>query len=126
MHMPLKSHRVYSDLPFTSHADVAFQTGNESIFPWITKKFAKAEEPEYIIDLNVRAMVQVMREAGVEIGDESDEEILDADKKLRNWVQIPLGGSQEANVPAAVGRRLSSANQTPNDSVAVGAGSMEM
>lgn len=96
------------------------------LFPWITKKFAKAEEPEYIIDLNVRAMVQVMREAGIEIGDESDEEILDADKKLRNWVQIPLGGSQEANVPAAVGRRLSSANQTPNDSVAVGAGSMEM
>jgi platelet-activating factor acetylhydrolase len=96
------------------------------LFPWITKKFAKAEEPEYIIDLNVRAMVQVMREAGIEIGDRSDSEILDADKKLRNWVHIPLGGSQEANVPAAVGRKLSSANQTPNDSAAVGSGSMEM
>jgi platelet-activating factor acetylhydrolase len=96
------------------------------LFPWITKKFAKAEEPEYIIDLNVRAMVQVMREAGIEIGDESDSEILDADKQLRNWVHIPLGGSQDANVPAAVGSKLSSANQAPNDSAAVGAGSMEM
>lgn len=96
------------------------------LFPWITRKFAKAEEPEYIIDLNVRAMVQVMREADIEVGDASDSEILDTKTKLRNWVHVPLGASQEGNVAAAVGRKLSSANQAPNDSVAVGTGSMEM
>ena len=96
------------------------------LFPWITKKFAKAEEPGYIIDLNVRAMVQVMREAGIETGGESDSEVLDTNKQLRNWVQIPLGGSQEASVSAVVGRKMNSADQTPNDSMTAGAGSMEM
>jgi len=96
------------------------------LFPWITKKFAKAEEPGYIIDLNVRAMVQVMREAGIETGGESDSEVLDTNKQLRNWVQIPLDGSQEASVSAVVGRKMNSADQTPNDSMTAGAGSMEM
>ena len=96
------------------------------LFPWITKKFAKAEEPGYIIDLNVRAMVQVMREAGIETGGESDSEVLDTNKQLRNWVQIPLGGSQEASVSAVVGRKMNSADQTPDDSMTAGAGSMEM
>lgn len=91
------------------------------LFPWITKRFAKAEEPEHIIDLNVRAMVQVMREADIEVAGETDPEILDTSKKVRSWVHIPVGGAQEANVVAAVERRSSGANQAPKDSMTEGA-----
>lgn len=96
------------------------------LFPWITKRFAKAEEPEYIIDLNVRAMVQVMREADIEIGGEMDTEILDATKKVRNWVHIPVVESQESNVAAAVERRSSGVNQAPKDNMTEAGAAMEM
>lgn len=96
------------------------------LFPWITKRFAKAEEPEYIIDLNVRAMVQVMREADIEVAGEMDTEILDTNKKVKSWVHIPVGGSQEANVAAAVERRSSGASQAPRDNMTEEGAAMEM
>jgi platelet-activating factor acetylhydrolase len=95
------------------------------LFPWITKRFAKAEEPEHIIDLNVRAMVQVMREADIEVAGEVDTEILDKNKGVRSWVHIPLSGSQEANVAAAVEKRSSKADQAPRDGT-MEEGAMEM
>jgi platelet-activating factor acetylhydrolase len=96
------------------------------LFPWITRRFAKAEEPEYIIDLNVRAMVQVMREAEIEVGREADAEILDKNKNLRNWVHVPVGGAQEANVAAAVERRSGGGNQAPRDKLSEEGAAMEM
>jgi platelet-activating factor acetylhydrolase len=95
------------------------------LFPWITKRFAKAEEPEHIIDLNVRAIVQVMREADIEVAGEVDTDILDKNKEVRSWVHIPLGGSQEANVAAAVERRSSKVDQAPRDGT-MEEGAMEM
>jgi platelet-activating factor acetylhydrolase len=96
------------------------------LFPWITKRFAKAEEPEHIIDLNVRAMVQIMREADIEVAGEMDSEILDTTKKVRSWVHIPVGGSQEQNVAAAVERRSSGVNQAPKDNMTEEGAAMEM
>jgi platelet-activating factor acetylhydrolase len=96
------------------------------LFPWITKRFAKAEEPEHIIDLNVRAMVQVMREADIEVGGEVDTEILDKNKKVRSWVHIPVGGSQEQNILAAVEKRSGGANQAPKDNMTAEGAAMEM
>jgi platelet-activating factor acetylhydrolase len=95
------------------------------LFPWITKRFAKAEEPEHIIDLNVRAMVQVMREADIEVAGEVDTEILDKNKEVRSWVHIPLGGPQESNVAAAVERRSGKVDQAPRDG-SIEKGAMEM
>ena len=96
------------------------------LFPWITKRFAKAEEPEHIIDLNVRAMVQIMREADIEVVGEMDKEILDTTKKVRSWVHVPVGVAQEANVAAAVERRSSGVNQAPRDSMTEEGAAMEM
>jgi platelet-activating factor acetylhydrolase len=96
------------------------------LFPWITKRFAKAEEPEHIIDLNVRAMLQVMREADIEVAGEMDAEILDKSKKVRSWVHVPVGESQEANVAAAVERRSSGVNQAPRDHMTQEGAAMEM
>ncbi|KAM0719812.1 hypothetical protein Q7P37_003947 [Cladosporium fusiforme] len=81
------------------------------LFPWITRRFAKTEEPEWIIDMNVRAMVQVMRESGIEVGGEADAEILNKEAEIGNWVHVPLGG----DVTGAVERRLSGHDQAPRD-----------
>ena len=71
-------------------------------------------------------MVQVMREADIEVAGEMDTEILDTTKKVRSWVHIPVGGAQEANVAAAVERRSSGVNQAPRDSMTEEGADMEM
>lgn len=84
------------------------------LFPWVTRRFAKAEEPERIVELNVRAMVQVMREAGVEVAGEADGGILAKEGGgVRGWVCVPVGGDLEAE--GAVERRLSGGDQSPRD-----------
>lgn len=37
------------------------------LFPWMTKKVFAAEEPERVMRLNVRAILQLMRESGIEV-----------------------------------------------------------
>ncbi|PMD29570.1 hypothetical protein L207DRAFT_642329 [Hyaloscypha variabilis F] len=37
------------------------------LFPWVTKRFLAAEEPERVMRLNVRAILQVMRMSGIEV-----------------------------------------------------------
>lgn len=50
------------------------------LFPWVTKKVLKADNPERMLMLNTRAILQVMRENGVEVADTSkmdmEEEVL--------------------------------------------------
>lgn len=92
------------------------------LFPWITRRFAKAEEPEWIIDMNVRAMVQVMREAGIEVCGEADTTVLNKDVDVGNWIHVPLDGDTEG----AVERRLSGHDQAPRDSGATKTEEMEM
>lgn len=92
------------------------------LFPWITRRFAKAEEPEWIIDMNVRAMVQIMRDSGIEVGGETDTEVLNKEAEVGNWVHVAL----EGDVTGAVERRLSGTDQAPRDGMATGAEEMEM
>ncbi|TVY46793.1 putative phospholipase A2 [Lachnellula cervina] len=50
------------------------------LFPWLTKRFLAVEDPERILRLNVRAVAQLLRNNGVEIGKTSrgDMELEDA------------------------------------------------
>jgi platelet-activating factor acetylhydrolase len=41
------------------------------LFPWLTKKLCKAQEPERTLRLNVRAILQMLRENGVEVANTS-------------------------------------------------------
>ena len=41
------------------------------LFPWITKKALKAQEPERTLRLNVRAMLEILRQNGTEVADTS-------------------------------------------------------
>ncbi|TVY29076.1 putative phospholipase A2 [Lachnellula hyalina] len=53
------------------------------LFPWLTKRFLAVEDPERILRLNVRAVVQLLRNNGVEVGKTSreDMELEDANAK---------------------------------------------
>ncbi|KAF2091232.1 hypothetical protein K490DRAFT_33812 [Saccharata proteae CBS 121410] len=66
------------------------------LFPWATKKIFKAEEPDRTLKLNVRAILQVMREAGLEVAPTSsaDMEVEDAADEDADWEVIldPVGG----------------------------------
>lgn len=73
------------------------------LFPWLAQKFTKAEEPERCLELNTRAMVQVLREAGIELTGEDDRDILSkANDHIRRWHPISLDGPED-DAPIASG-----------------------
>lgn len=100
------------------------------LFPWIARRFTKAEEPERILELNIRSMVQMLREAGIEVAGNDDHEVLEADSDIFRWISIPVDDENEAeatNTEAlnAVNRKLSitsiKGNAAPRDGMTMGA-----
>lgn len=68
------------------------------LFPWLTKKALKADEPDRTLRLNVRAILETLRRRGISIADTSelDREIKDTvgaaeTKDLETNTQFPLG-----------------------------------
>lgn len=74
------------------------------LFPYITKKLMKAQDPERLLKLNMRAVLQMLRENDVEIAPTSreDREVQDEDEKsednilrggaaIRGWTTIEVG-----------------------------------
>ncbi|KAK5134601.1 hypothetical protein LTR08_006257 [Meristemomyces frigidus] len=80
------------------------------LFPYITQKTTKAEEPERCLDLNRRAMVQVMREAGL-IGGDDDTEILDRTSGLRKWNPVTSDGDEQERLRSRAGATGSKGNE---------------
>lgn len=72
---------------YPQHSQHFSQSDYGILFPWIMKRVAKVEDPERILLLNVRAMVQVMREAGVEVPGQDDGEILRKDE-VEGWIAL--------------------------------------
>ena len=88
------------------------------LFPWLTKKVFKAEDPERTLRLNVRAILESLRRVGIKVADTSDKdmeitpfhasspakrleahrqsplgqdhEILSADGNVKGWIAVPL------------------------------------
>lgn len=96
------------------------------LFPWIAKRVTKAEEPERVLALNTRAMVQVIREAGIEVEGEDDKDILDKNAGVRRWISIHVE-DDEANDKGAlmsINRKLSVTSVTsvarPRDGMTMG------
>ncbi|KAI7374720.1 hypothetical protein KC336_g20148 [Hortaea werneckii] len=70
------------------------------LFPWLAQKFTKAEEPERCLELNTRAMVQTLREAGIELGGEDDRAILSRENDhIRRW--HPIAIDEQADHPSS-------------------------
>ena len=62
------------------------------LFPWITRKALKAEEPERTLRLNVRAILESLRRSGISVANTSklNMEIID-DQDKANGLQSPDG-----------------------------------
>jgi platelet-activating factor acetylhydrolase len=102
------------------------------LFPWVTTKIFGAKEPERVLKLNARAMLQVMRNAGKEVANTSaldmelenvkgmdggvvnDEKILESTKgSVRDWVSL---STESASGTAAT------VEKSPEDAVYEGEG----
>jgi platelet-activating factor acetylhydrolase len=97
------------------------------LFPWVTTKVFGAKEPERVLKLNVRAALQVLRNAGVEVANTnavdmelgdgatettSDDKILSTAKdSVRDWISL---GTDE------VKRSKESEAKGPSDAVLEG------
>lgn len=95
------------------------------LFPWLARRFTKAEEPERILELNTRAMVQVVREAGIEVAGEDDKDILDAGADIRRWKPITVVNELDVNAEkpvglGEVGRQLSITSRQSKDGMNLG------
>lgn len=88
------------------------------LFPWITKRFAKAEEPEYILALNTRAAVEVIRQAGVEVSGKADNEILNSKSSINRWTAIPLDDADETAALEAIDSVKRTLSNTSSNEVA--------
>ncbi|KAF2758556.1 hypothetical protein EJ05DRAFT_500075 [Pseudovirgaria hyperparasitica] len=51
------------------------------LFPWLTKKMFKAEDPERMLKLNVRAILQVLRQSGFDVAPTS---VIDREEEEHN------------------------------------------
>jgi platelet-activating factor acetylhydrolase len=67
------------------------------LFPWVTKKVFSVEEPERVMKLNVRAILQVLRNQGVEIGKtcKADMEMSDTKNEDTSDDKLILGKNEE-------------------------------
>lgn len=65
------------------------------VFSYIAYRVMKAEEPERCLSLNTRAMVQVIRESGIEVAGEDDKEILSKEGEIRRWIPITIDDEEE-------------------------------
>ncbi|ERF70009.1 hypothetical protein EPUS_03561 [Endocarpon pusillum Z07020] len=87
--------------PNTAHLS---QSDFGVLFPWATKKWLRAEEPERTLLLNTRAILQLLRENQISVegikmeenaeGDEltlNDELILAEHGNIQGWVPVPIG-----------------------------------
>ncbi|KAL8649769.1 MAG: hypothetical protein Q9226_005438 [Calogaya cf. arnoldii] len=82
------------------------------LFPWLTRKAFKAEDPGRTLRLNTRAILQVMRRNGVEVAntsaidmeqskaDSQDWNILQKDGSVAGWVALELGESKHTEEAA--------------------------
>lgn len=113
------------------------------LFPWLTKKVFKAENPERTLRLNVRAILENLRRSGVKVANTSDvdmelsrphasgareveekqayplgqdHQILESDGTVKGWVSVPLSGHN--GVANANGHAIEADN--PNEAVMEG------
>lgn len=113
------------------------------LFPWLTKKVFKAENPERTLRLSVRAILENLRRSGIKVADTSDvdmelselrisgakeieekqkfplgqdHQILAADGSVKGWVSVPLSGRN--GIANANGHAIEAEN--PNEAVMEG------
>jgi platelet-activating factor acetylhydrolase len=105
------------------------------LFPWFTKKFLAVEEPERVMRLNVRAVMQLMRNSKIQVSATShtdmemedsnakettdDKLILGCNGEVRGWIRLITNVEElpEEDEPAAKGEVEYRAKAAPSDAV---------
>lgn len=107
------------------------------LFPWLTKKALKAQDPARTLRLNTRAILEVMRRNGIEVADTSatdmeetashsphtvgqtgqDTKILKRDGNVKGWVGLDLARNENTGEAA---NEQTSENAEPMDAVVQG------
>ncbi|KAF2839396.1 hypothetical protein M501DRAFT_1016478 [Patellaria atrata CBS 101060] len=85
---------------YPSHSAHLSQSDFGILFPWITKKALKAEEPERVLRLNTRAICQILRNTGLEVADTSEidreeqevEKTMSKDERGQDWKILAKDG----------------------------------
>jgi platelet-activating factor acetylhydrolase len=95
------------------------------LFPWPTRKAFKTEDPKRYITLNVRAVLQVLRENGFEVADTSREDMeasKEADEKAvadagkgQDWRILDGSGAVDGWIGVQVPERVEGSRSTEND-----------
>jgi platelet-activating factor acetylhydrolase len=75
------------------------------LFPFLTSKFLKTEDPERLLLLNTRAMLQVLRDMKIEVADvgeknlegEKEETILTGKETVKGWVRVDVSDADGQN-----------------------------
>lgn len=98
------------------------------LFPSLARYLAKAEEPERILELNNRAIVQMLRSNGIEVAGDEDAEILEREAEIRRWKNIVVHDDEVAasgdvgKVLGVADRKLEMARNgemAPRDDIAI-------
>ncbi|KAJ9668393.1 hypothetical protein H2201_001441 [Coniosporium apollinis] len=102
------------------------------LFPWVTKRVFKAEEPVRTLTLNTRAMLQVMREAGIEVAETSkadreaaeegrdDAAIVDPRAGIRGWIPLTTDLDEREEKRLGERERREDVNRGPGEAVMEG------
>ncbi|KAL8779688.1 MAG: hypothetical protein Q9213_006813 [Squamulea squamosa] len=114
-HVLVKSHAApYVFYPVSS-AHLS-QSDFGIMFPWLTRKAFKAEDPARTLRLNTRAILEVLRRNGIEVADTSvidmeeatsdghlsaasigqDEKILSRDGGVAGWIALHIGNDSDS------------------------------
>ena len=80
------------------------------LFPWLTKRAFKAEEPERTLRLNVRAILEVLRQNGQELANTSDIHMEERDSSSQIISQAHKNGSIRAEHKDQLARKIGSEN----------------
>ncbi|KAI1005668.1 hypothetical protein K3495_g2543 [Podosphaera aphanis] len=106
----VSSHRPHPYFYYVTKSAHLSQSDFGLLFPWITKKFVGCEEPERIIKLNVRAILQLLRNHKIHVSATSianqelnlkhdaavpNDGILNDNITIRNWNRIEVEESDE-------------------------------
>ncbi|ORY12414.1 platelet-activating factor acetylhydrolase [Clohesyomyces aquaticus] len=106
------------------------------LFPWVTTKIFGAKEPERVLELNVRAMLQVLRNSYVEVANTSIEDLeldqeggphqakieagISNDKKILSTKKDAVRGWMSLSTDAGPSADLPETDKSPSDAVMEG------
>lgn len=121
-----KEHKSGPHMFYVARSQHFNQSDFGIVFSYIAYRVTKAEEPEWCLALNTRAMVQVIRESGIEVSGEDDKEILDREGGIRKWIPITVDDDEQLLSPGtdalvtATSARLVTCTSAPKDGMTMG------